>query len=99
MLQCLIGTNRHTELLAGLGVLERLGIQHTHDAHGLCRECNDRLVGQRIDHCKGTALFTQQCIGANRHVLERDVRHALAVHHCVAHLIDAGSCRVDDKQR
>ena len=50
VLQCLIGTNRHTKLLAGFGVLERLGIQHAHNTDGLCRECNDRLVGKLIDH-------------------------------------------------
>ena len=65
MLQRLIGANGNAELLAGFGVFQRLGIQYTHNAHSLCRQCNDGFIAERIDHRQRTALLAQQGIGTH----------------------------------
>ena len=99
VLQHLELADRHAELLAGLDVVERRGVDRVHAAGGLGAQRHDGTVDRLFHGREGVVDLAQHGVGADRDLVEGQFGSAQRILRRVIATAEALGLGVDDEQR
>ena len=99
MLQHLELADRHAELLAGLDVFQGRRVDRVHAAGRLGAQRHDGMIDRILDHAEGVIDLAQHRVGADRDLVEGELRGAQRVLGRVVAARDALGLGIDHEQR